>query len=154
MKRMVNNTEGRKKYIIEEESLMGICLKPDDIKGLKGNNVDISRAWCTIKDGEIFIINMRIKGSSVKGEDGKLISPERKLLEKKSELERIIKRVFRERLVLVPLELSTNEDGKLKVLVGIGRKNPDYVAPVKPVKNNRQAGYNGKQHGYNKRPNR
>lgn len=148
---MVNNTEGRKKYIIEEESLMGICLKPDDIRGLKSNNVDISRAWCTIKDGEIFIINMRVKGSSIKGEDGKLISPERKLLERRSELDRIIKRVFKERLVLVPLELSTNEDGKLKVLVGVGRKNPDYVAPVKPVRGSKQ---NGKHGGYNKRPNR
>lgn len=151
MKRMVNNTEGRKKYIIEEESLMGICLKPDDIRGLKSNNVDISRAWCTIKDREIFIINMRVKGSSIKGEDGKLISPERKLLERKSELDRIIKRVFKERLVLVPLELSTNADGKLKVLVGVGRKNPDYVAPVKPVRGSKP---NGKRGGYNKRPNR
>ena len=148
---MVNNTEGRKKYIIEEESLMGICLKPDDIRGLKSNNVDISRAWCTIRDGEIFIINMRVKGSSVKGEDGKLISPERKLLERRSELDRIIKRVFKERLVLVPLELSTNEDGKLKVLVGVGRKNPDYVAPVKPVRGSKLSGKRG---GYNKRPNR
>lgn len=148
---MVNNTEGRKKYIIEEESLMGICLKPDDIRGLKSNNVDISRAWCTIKDREIFIINMRVKGSSIKGEDGKLISPERKLLERRSELDRIIKRVFKERLVLVPLELSTNEDGKLKVLVGVGRKNPDYVAPVKPVMGSK---LNGKRGGYNKRPNR
>lgn len=148
---MVNNTEGRKKYIIEEESLMGICLKPDDIRGLKSNNVDISRAWCTIKDGEIFIINMRVKGSSIKGEDGKLISPERKLLERRSELDRIIKRVFKERLVLVPLELSTNEDGKLKVLVGVGRKNPDYVAPVRPARGSK---LNGKRGGYNKRPNR
>lgn len=129
---MVNNTEGRKKYNVTDEITMGICLKPEDIRGLKANAVDISGAWCTIKNNEIFIVNMRIKDSFIKLENGKLSNPDRKLLDHRESLDSIISRVFKDRLVIVPLDLSLNADGKLKVTVGIGSKNADYVKEIKP----------------------
>lgn len=151
---MVNNTEGRKKYIIGEEITMGICLKPEDIKGLKAKAVDISRAWCTVKNNEVYIVNMRIKDSSIKTEDGKLSNPDRKLLDKRDSLDNIISKVFKERLVIVPLDLSFNEDGKLKVTVGIGSKNPDYVQPVKKQFKHTNYGhkqFNGQRKNYYKK---
>lgn len=128
---MVNNTEGRKKYNIESEATMGVCLSPTDVKGFKAGNVDISRAWCTIVNKELYIVNMRIKGSAVKDENGKLISPNRKLLEHRDALDKMCSRVFKDRLAIVPLELSVTEEGLLKVTVGLGKRNPDYVAPVR-----------------------
>lgn len=153
--KMVNNVEGRKKYDILEESTMGICLLGSDIRGLKANKVDISKAWITIIDKELYIVNMRIPGSSIVNEEGKKQNPNRKLLEHREALDKMIKRVFKERLAIVPLELSLNEDGKLKVTVGLGRKNPEYVPPVKKAFNGNKKfnGNNGGKRSFHKNQN-
>lgn len=128
----VVNTEAAKKFIVEQEYTMGVCLSSKDIRGFKSGNVDISRAWGTIKGNELFIVNMRIKGAAEKDEEtGKFKEPERKLLEHRTELDKLIDAVFKNRLAIVPLEVFSNEEGLMKIKIGLCKKNPDYVAPVK-----------------------
>ena len=139
--KMVNNVDGRKKYDILEESTMGICLLGSDIRGLKANKVDISKAWITIIDKELYIVNMRIPGSSIVNEEGKKQNPNRKLLEHREALDKMIKRVFKERLAIVT--------------VGLGRKNPEYVPPVNKAfnGNKRFNGNNGGKRSFHKNQN-
>lgn len=128
----VVNTEATKKFIIEQEYTMGVCLSSNDIRGFKSGNVDISKAWGTIKGNELFIVNMKIKGAAEKdAETGKFREPERKLLEHRAELDKLIATVFKNKLAIVPLEAFTNEDGLMKIKIGLCKKNPEYVAPVK-----------------------
>ena len=128
----VVNTGAAKKFIVEQEYTMGVCLSSKDIRGFKSGNVDISRAWGTIKGNELFIVNMRIKGAAEKDETtGKFKEPERKLLEHRHELDKLIDAVFKNRLAIIPLEVFSNVDGLMKIKIGLCKKNPEYVAPVK-----------------------
>lgn len=135
----VENKEALKKYIVEKEYTMGVCLSSKDIRGFKSGNVDISKAWCTIKNDEMFIVNMRIRGSAIKGADGKLTNPQRKLLEHRNTLDDIIKDVFRNKLAIVPIEAFSNDEGLMKIHVALCKKNPDYVPPVKTEKKEKPA---------------
>lgn len=128
----VVNTEAAKKFIVEQEYTMGVCLSSKDIRGFKSGNIDISKAWGTIKGNELYIVNMKIKGAAEKdAETGKFREPERKLLEHRAELDKLISSVFKNKLAIVPLEVFANEDGLMKIKIGLCKKNPDYVAPVK-----------------------
>lgn len=125
----VVNEEAKKAYIVVEEYTVGVCLSAKDIKGFKGGNVSIDHAWCTIKGNELFIKRLYIKGGAEKNSEGKFIDPDRKLLEHREVLDTLFKKVFTERLAIIPLEAFSNEDGLLKIKIGLCKKNPDYVKP-------------------------
>jgi SsrA-binding protein len=150
----IENKEAQKKYIVEEEYTMGVCLSSNDMKGFKSGKIDISRAWCTINNRELFIVNMRVKGAAVKGADGKFVEPQRKLLEHRDTLDNIIKKVFKQKMVIVPLEVFSNEEGLMKIKVGICTKNPDYVPPVRTERPHNGGFSKGSYNkgGYNKKP--
>lgn len=158
----IKNGEALKKYVIHEEFTMGVCLRPKDIKGFKSGKVDISRALGTIKNNELYIKGMRIRGAALKNPEGKLYEPDRKLLERRDTLDDLIKRVFSQRLSIVPLEVLSNDEGLMKIKIGVGVKNPDWVPPVRhnkqkngfraggnrPYKHNKK--YNNRERSYKK----
>lgn len=125
------NKEAYKKYIIEETYEMGISLNPHDNVGLSKGKIDVRRAWCTIKHNELYIRHLRILGGAFKNEEGSLIDPDRKLLEERETLDKIFNKVYKNRMVIVPIKAYTivNDKGRrlLKITVGIGKKNPNYV---------------------------
>ncbi len=120
---MIQNRKARFEYTILEEYKAGICLIGSEVKSIRLGKANISDAYCTITDGEVFIRNMHIdhyEQSHVLHE----VKRERKLLLTKKEIKKISDKIEIKGLSLIALSV---EDGKyIKVNIAIGKGKKKY----------------------------
>lgn len=107
------NKKARLNYAIEDSFEAGIVLTGSEIKSVREGRVNISSAHVRIMQGEVFLVN------SIIGVDEEK-SRSRKLLIKKTEIERLIGKTEEKGLALVPLKMYMKR-GRLKIEIGIGR---------------------------------
>ena len=99
-------------------------LKGSEIKSLRNGRVDISESYVREEKNEIFLINSHFakyfNSSYLNHEE---VRP-RKLLLKKKEIIKIIGRLKKESLTLVPLKIYFNKKGiaKLELALAKGKK--------------------------------
>ena len=120
-------------------------LKGSEIKSLRNGRVDISESYAREEKNEIFLINSHFaeysNSSYLNHEE---VRP-RKLLLKKKEIIKIIGRLKKESLTLVPLKIYFNKKGiaKLELALAKGKKfydkretkkNREWVRERKKVK--------------------
>lgn len=106
-------------YSIGETFECGIVLKGAEAKSLREHRVSFQDAYALIKNGEVFIIGLRIE--RFKQSTHEELDPERtrKLLLHKKEIIRIERAMMGKAQTLVPLKIYLKE-GRFKVLVGLG----------------------------------
>ena len=102
---VVRNKKAAHDYFILEKLECGIELRGTEIKSIRSGKVSLQDAYCRIKNGELFVINMHI----AKYEHGNIFNHEekrdRRLLAHKSEIRRLAGRLQQEGLTLIPLTL-------------------------------------------------
>lgn len=114
-------------YKILEKLEAGIVLTGQEVKSVKTGHVNLSGAYVTMRDGEAWLLNAHIppykKAGPLLGYDP---TRSRKLLLKKSELNRLIGVAQTKGLTLIPLTVYTARN-HVKIEVGIcrGRKKTD-----------------------------
>ena len=119
-------------YTILEEIEAGISLVGTEIKSIRKGSVDLKDSFITIKNNEVFILNMYI----AKYEEGNIFNHDerrtRKLLLHKKEIKKLKEKVSVEGLTLIPLKLYFKKN-YVKVLVGLckGKKLYDKRASIK-----------------------
>lgn len=116
----IKNKKAYFNYFIEEELEAGIVLVGTEIKSVRAGSINISDAYIHIKNNEAYIINMFIDkydSGSVFNHDP---SRERKLLLHKKEIKRMLEKVKKEGLTIIPLKIYI-KGGKAKLLIGIAR---------------------------------
>ena len=99
-------------------------LKGSEIKSLRNGSVDISESYAREERNEIFLINSHFaKYSNSSYLNHEEVRP-RKLLLKKKEIIKIIGRLKKESLTLVPLKIYFNKKGiaKLELALAKGKK--------------------------------
>ncbi len=113
------NRKARHNYTIEDTYECGIVLEGSEVKSLRDHHVNFSDAYALIKNGEIFIIGLRIEKYKQATHDD--IDPERtrKLLLHKKEIKRIERALGIKSASLVPLKIYIKK-GRVKILIGIG----------------------------------
>ncbi len=113
------NRKARHNYTIEDTYECGIVLEGSEVKSLRDHHVNFSDAYALIKNGEIFIIGLRIEKYKQATHDN--IDPERtrKLLLHKKEIKRIERALGIKSASLVPLKIYIKK-GRVKILIGIG----------------------------------
>lgn len=114
-------------YSIEESFEAGLALAGHEVKSIRAGNVSLNGAFVTIRNGQAYLRNGYIgkykQASNLEGYDE---ARERKLLIKKSELERLAGKTKEKGLTLIPLEIYTKRSWiKLKVGLGRGKKQYD-----------------------------
>ncbi len=134
------NKKGRFDYEILETYEAGLKLTGAEVKSAKKGRVNLKGSYVTIHDGEAQIINMHIaaydKASNQTGYDPYRT---RKLLLKKSEIERLLGKKQEQGLTLVPLRLYTKKNlVKLEFGLGRGRKKHDKRQVIKERETKRQ----------------
>ena len=128
----VINKKAYHNYDVLESYTAGVVLKGSEVKSLRQNNVNFGDAYIIIKDGELFIKNMRISTYKEATINNHEEMREKKILLKKREINQISKMLNEKGVTLIPLEIFTLNN-KFKVNVGVcrGKKNWDKRSTIK-----------------------
>ena len=126
-KTIATNRQARRDFSVLDTVEAGVVLKGSEVKSLRAAHVQFADANVWIRDGEAFLLGVRIQpwdtAAGVFGHD-----PDRhkKLLLHRHEIERLSHRAAAESLAIVPMSLYF-KDGKVKVELALakGRKNID-----------------------------
>ena len=128
----INNRKARYNYEIFETIECGIALTGTEIKSIRSGKANIKDSYATVKNDEVFLINMHISSY----ENGNVFNHEetrtRKLLLHKKEIFKLRDKISLEGYTLVPLKVYF-VNGRAKVLIGVarGKKNYDKRETIK-----------------------
>ena len=116
-----DNRKARHLYHIEEEHEAGIALQGTEVKSLRSGEANIRESYAEEKDGELWLVNAYIPEFSHGNRFNHEPRRPRKLLMHKREIGKLGGLVQRQGYTLVPLRLYFNDQGRAKVLIGLGK---------------------------------
>jgi len=126
LKIISNNRKAKFNYFFKEFFEAGLVLSGSEVKSLRVGKVNISEAYAFDNKGEIFLVNSHIPSYKESSYNNHNPNRNRKLLLNKKEINKLIGRVNREGLTLIPTKLYFKK-GKAKVEIAVakGKKNYD-----------------------------
>ncbi|MEK8027901.1 SsrA-binding protein SmpB [Pseudaquabacterium rugosum] len=103
---IVDNRRARFEYHLEEKHEAGVVLYGWEIKAIRAGQVQMTDGYVVIKNGELFVIGLRINALR-SASTHVLPEPDRtkKLLMRKDEIRRLVGKVEQRGFTLVPLNL-------------------------------------------------
>ncbi len=125
IKIVCNNRKARFNYFFQELMEAGIVLKVSEVKSLRDGKANITDAYATDNNGEIYLINSHIplyKESSYNNHNPRDM---RKLLLNKREIDKVIGKINRDGLTIVPTKVYFKK-GKAKVELAIAKGKKIY----------------------------
>ena len=125
LKIISNNRKARFNYFFKEFYEAGIVLLGSEVKSLRDGKANISESYAFDDNGEIFLVNSHIpsyKESSYNNHDPKR---NRKLLLNKKEINKLLGKINREGLTLIPTRLYFKK-GKAKVEIAVAKGKKQY----------------------------
>lgn len=120
----IKNRKATFEYSILAEFSAGIQLTGTEIKSIRAGKANIGEAYCTMVKTELFVRNMHIEEYA----QGNIYNHEpkrdRKLLLKRSEINKLQTKLKDKGLTVIPLHLFINEKGfaKLEIALAKGKK--------------------------------
>jgi SsrA-binding protein len=121
----IRNKRARFDYNLEDSFLVGIVLNGREAKSLRMGHGQLQGAYVTVKEGELFLINSSIHGTSGIPIPEEEVTHARKLLANRKEIDQIITAKKNNRTV-VPVDILTRGKYiKLRIALGVGKKNYD-----------------------------
>jgi SsrA-binding protein len=124
---VARNKRARHDYHILETWEAGVVLSGTEVKSLRQGKANLTDAYATVRDGEVYLLNLHISPYEQGNQFNHDPTRTRKLLLHKKEIRRMIGGVERQGLTLVPLDLFFNPRGKAKVTLALakGKKQHD-----------------------------
>ena len=120
VKEITSNRKAFHEYFVLERFEAGIELAGTEVKSIRAGNVNLKDAFCTIKDGELFVRGMHISPY----EHGNIFNKDpvrpRRLLMHKREIVKLNTRIMQDGVALIPLSLYF-KDSRVKVELGLCR---------------------------------
>ncbi len=117
-KAVAQNKKAYHDYFVLEKFEAGIELFGTEVKSIREGRLNLKDAWCSIKDGEIFVNGMHINPY----EHGNIFNRDpmrvRRLLMHKREIMRLLGQTKQEGLTLIPLSVYFVR-GRAKLEVGL-----------------------------------
>ena len=137
---VARNKRARHDYHILETWEAGVVLSGTEVKSLRQGKASLVDAYATVRDGEVFLLNMHVAPYEQGNQFNHDPTRTRKLLLHKKEIRRLIGGVERQGLTLVPLELFFNPRGKAKVTLALakGKKQHDKRADARRREDERE----------------
>ena len=118
VKKIADNRKAFHDYFVLDRFEAGIELVGTEVKSIRGGQVNLKDAFCTVKDGELFVRGMHVSPY----EHGNIFNRDpvrpRRLLMHKREIFKLNARVMQEGVALIPLSLYF-KDGRVKVELGL-----------------------------------
>lgn len=140
IKELVSNRKARFNYSILETWEAGIVLLGSEVKSLRDGQGQLQDAYAEIIAGELWLKQCNIALWKTAAWTNHEPERPRKLLMKKSEINKIERLMDRKGLTLIPLKCFVNERGKIKVTLGLaeGKQAPDKKKALKERQANRE----------------
>lgn len=134
------NRKARFEYNLLAKYTAGIKLWGTEIKSIRLGEAQINEAFCQIKNGEMWIVNMYINEYSFGGYTNHKPTQVRKLLLQKKEIKQITKKISEKGFTIVPLKVFISERGfaKIEIAVAQGKKIHDKRQTMKERDNKRE----------------
>ena len=120
LKTIASNKKAFHEYFVEESFEAGIELAGTEVKSLRRSGANLKDAWCSIDDGELFVMGMHISPY----EQGNIFNKDplrvRRLLMHKKEIMRLIGLTKKQGYTLIPLS-AYFKGSRVKIQVGLCR---------------------------------
>ena len=120
IKSIAKNAKAYHEYFIEERYEAGIELFGTEVKSIRNGGVSLKEAWCSIKNGELYINQMHIspyERGSFSNQDP--LRPKRLLMHKK-EIMMLMGKTQQAGYALIPLSLYF-KDSRVKVEIALAK---------------------------------
>ena len=119
-------------YFFEDLLEAGIVLKGSEIKSISEGKVNIADSYAVEKDGELILINSHIASYKQASYSNHNPTDERKLLLNKREINKLIGKMQRDGLTIVPTKMYFKKGkAKIELAVAKGKKLHDKRASKK-----------------------
>ena len=125
LKIVSNNRKARFNYFLNEFYEAGIVLMGSEVKSLRDGKANISESYAYDINGEIYLVNSHIPAYKESSYNNHNPIRNRKLLLNKKEINKLIGKVNREGLTLIPTKLYFKK-GKAKVEIAIAKGKKQY----------------------------
>lgn len=126
MRVIATNRKARRDYTILEKMEAGIVLVGTEVKALREGRANLTDSYAAVDEEELWLYNAHISPYSMGNRFNHEPKRTRKLLMHAREIRRLIGKVREKGLTLVPLRIYFNDDGKVKVELGLGRGKKSY----------------------------
>ena len=136
----IKNRKASFEYHLLAKYEAGMMLKGTEIKSIRVGEAHINEAFCQIKDGEMYIVNMYINEYKFGSINNHKTTRVRKLLLNKKELKQIEKKITEKGFTIIPLKVFISERGfaKIEIAVAQGKKLHDKRQSLKEKDNKRE----------------
>ena len=119
-------------YFFEDLLEAGIVLKGSEIKSIREGKVNIADSYAVEKDGELILINSHIASYKQASYSNHNPTDERKLLLNKREINKLIGKMQRDGLTIIPTKMYFKKGkAKIELAVAKGKKLHDKRASKK-----------------------
>ena len=119
------NRKASYNYFFKDIIEAGIVLKGSEIKSIRGGKINIGDSYAIEKNGEIVLINSHIASYKQASYSNHNPMDERKLLLNKREINKLIGKIQRDGLTIVPTKMYFKK-GKAKIELAIAKGKKQY----------------------------
>ena len=112
-------------YFFEDLLEAGIVLKGSEIKSIREGKVNIADSYAVEKEGELILINSHIASYKQASYSNHNPTDERKLLLNKREINKLIGKIQRDGLTIIPTRMYFKK-GKAKVEIAVAKGKKQY----------------------------
>jgi SsrA-binding protein len=123
---VAENRRARFDYEILDTLEAGIVLTGTEVKSLRQGKAQITESYASPERGELWLINAHIPEYLQANRFNHEEKRPRKLLVNKKQLAKLSQDVERAGNTIVPLKLYFNEQGRAKLLIGVGKGKKSY----------------------------
>ena len=117
----VQNRKAKYNYTFVELFEAGIELQGSEIKSLRNGRVEIAESYAREDNSEIFLINSHFSKYPNASYLNHVENRPRKLLLHKKEIRKIIGKLNKESLTLIPIKIYFNKKGKAKLEIALAK---------------------------------
>ena len=123
---VAENRRARYDYEILDTLEAGVMLTGTEVKSLRLGKAQITESYASPERGELWLINAHIPEYLQANRFNHEEKRPRKLLVSKKQLAKLSQDVERAGNTIVPLKLYFNEQGRAKLLIGVGKGKKSY----------------------------
>lgn len=127
------NKRAEYEYFLDDKYEAGIVLAGTEVKAIREGNANLKDAYCIFRKGELYVRSMHISEYKFGNYNNHEPRAMRKLLLRKRELKKLLRKVKEKGNTIIPYRLYLSERGlvKLEIAVATGKKSYDKRNTIK-----------------------